>query len=151
MGAVTKENRNTIRGVLGIEGDPTDDPDYDQFAEESADIVEALQERIAEIVRQRTVADWMERFDAVGAPVAPVLFPEDIADHEEGKRHFVDLEHAITGPQRFVGPMFDLERTPTSVSGAAPLPGAHSDEVLAGLGGYSAEEITALREAGVVG
>ena len=151
MGAVTKENRGAIRSVLGIEGDPTDDPDYDQFAEESADIVEALQERVAEIVRQRTVAEWMERFEAAGAPVAPVLFPEDVADHEEGSRHFVELDHAITGTQRFVGPMFDLERTPTSVSGAAPVPGAHSDEVLGGLGDYSAEEIAALREAGVVG
>ena len=151
MGAVTKENRDAIRGVLGIEDDPTDDPDYNQFAEESADIVEGLQLRVAEIVRQRTVADWIERFEAVGAPVAPVLFPEDIADHEEGKRHFVELEHEVTGPQRFVGPMFDLERTPTSVSGAAPVAGAHSDEVLAELGGYSAEEIAALREAGAVG
>ena len=150
MGAVTRENRDAIRGVLGIEGDPTDDPDYNQFAEESADIVEALQERIAEIVRQRPVAEWIERFEAVGAPVAPVLFPEDVADHEEGSRHFVELEHELTGAQRFVGPMFDLERTPTSVRGAAPVPGAHSDEVLAEIGGYSAEEIAALREAGIV-
>ena len=151
MGAVTKENRDAIRGVLGIEGDPTDDPDYNQFAEESADIVEALQVRVAEIVGRRTVAEWMERFDAVGAPVAPVLFPEDVPDHEEGARHFVELEHEITGPQRFVGPMFDLERTPTSVGGAAPLPGDASDDVLASLGGYSAEQIAALREAGIVG
>ena len=151
MGAVTKEGRDALRGVLGIDDDPTDDPDYNQFAEDSADIVEALQERVAEIVRQRPVAEWIERFEAVGAPVAPVLFPEDVADHEEGARHFVELEHAITGPQRFVGPMFDLERTPTSVAGPSPVPGAHSDEVLAALGGYSAEEIAALREAGVVG
>ena len=72
-------------------------------------------------------------------------------DHEEGARHFVELEHEITGPQRFVGPMFDLERTPTSVGGAAPLPGDASDDVLASLGGYSAEQIAALREAGIVG
>ena len=151
MGAVTKENRDVIRGVLGIEGDPTDDPDYNQFAEESADIVEALQEQVAEIVRQRPVAEWIERFEAVGAPVAPVLFPEDVADHEEGARHFVELEHAVTGPQRFVGPMFDLERTPTSVAGPSPIPGESSDDVLGDLGGYSAAEIAALREAGVVG
>ena len=151
IGALTKANRDAIRGVLGIDDDPTDDLDYNALDPANLALVEQLRARVAGILRQRPVADWVERFEAVGAPVAPVVFPEDLPDHEEGGRHFVDLEHELTGPQRFVGPIVQMERTPTSVKGPAPMPGDSSDEVLADLGGYSAEEIAALREAGAVG
>ena len=151
FGALTKANRDAIRGVLGIDDDPTDGEGYDQHDPANAELAERLRARVARILRGRTVGEWLERFEAAGAPVAPVLFPEELPDHEEGSRHFVGLEHELTGPQRFVGPIVQLERTPSEVPGPSPLPGADGGEVLAAIGGYAPEEIAALRGAGVLG
>ena len=83
--------------------------------------------------------------------VAPLIFPEDRPDHPEGSRHFVELEHELTGPQCFVGPIVQMARTPTAIAGPAPLLGGGGDQVLAELGAYAPDEIAALREAGVIG
>ena len=57
----------------------------------------------------------------------------------------LDLEHAVSGPERMMGPVLKLR----SGTGASELPspplGGHTDEVLGELG-LSAEELAALRE-----
>ena len=60
-----------------------------------------------------------------------------------------DLEHAVTGPQRVVGPLLTMSVTPTAASGPAPDLGSDNDALLAEAG-LSEAEIAALREAGVV-
>ena len=52
---------------------------------------------------------------------------------------------------RIDGPPFVLSETPAAVSGPGPLLGEHADEVLSELLGMSADEIAALRAAGVLG
>jgi crotonobetainyl-CoA:carnitine CoA-transferase CaiB-like acyl-CoA transferase len=103
------------------------------------------------LIRAQSVAEWVKCFEAAGAPVEPVLFPEEFPDHEEGTHHFVELEHEVTGRQRFVGPIVQMSRTPTAIAGPSPLLGSDGDEVLANLGGYTSDEIEVLRETDVVG
>ena len=62
----------------------------------------------------------------------------------------VDLEHPLTGPERMVGPPFNMSATPPQAEGASPPLDGDTDEVLIEYG-YSAEEIAALRSSGAIG
>src|SRR5207247_762314 len=67
------------------------------------------------------------------------------------RRHFVDVPTPEGRTVWIDGPPFVLSETPAAVSGPGPLLGEHADEVLSGLLGIGAEEIAALRAAGVLG
>ena len=62
----------------------------------------------------------------------------------------VPLEHPKSGSIRNIGVPVKLSDTPGSVRTPAPLLGQHSDEVLCQYG-YADTDITAFREAGVLG
>jgi formyl-CoA transferase len=59
------------------------------------------------------------------------------------------VDHAALGRIELVGQAVTLSRTPSRLSAASPDPGEHSDAILAELG-YSASDITGLRQRGVV-
>jgi crotonobetainyl-CoA:carnitine CoA-transferase CaiB-like acyl-CoA transferase len=151
LGALTKANRDGMRRVLGIEDEASDDPDYD--AREPENIAEA--ERLLEVLRAkmlaRSTAQWVADFDAAGVPVTAVQLPEEMADDPQvlADGMMWELEHEITGPQLVPGPIFTMSKTPTVASRAAPVLGSDNDALL-GRAGYDADEIVALREAGVV-
>jgi crotonobetainyl-CoA:carnitine CoA-transferase CaiB-like acyl-CoA transferase len=83
--------------------------------------------------------------------VAPVQFPEDLADHEQVKALgvMVPLEHPVTGPQQVVGPIVQFSNTEARVQGPSPLIGEHTKEVLLD-GGYTDDEISELFTGGVI-
>ena len=59
------------------------------------------------------------------------------------------LAHPALGAVDQVAPPYELSATPASVRTPPPLLGEHSDEILSDVG-YSADEIRALRDSGVV-
>jgi crotonobetainyl-CoA:carnitine CoA-transferase CaiB-like acyl-CoA transferase len=69
--------------------------------------------------------------------------------HLAERRFFVDIDHPYTGPVRYPGPPFKMEKTPWR-PGRAPLLGEHTAEVLCGRLGYAPEEIARLREQGAI-
>lgn len=151
FGAISKKNRDALRQVLGITDDRSDEPDYDALAPENEAALVVRKGRVRQLLRTRTVAEWLADLDAAGAPAAPVLLPEEISDdpHALEAGMFVDVEHEVTGPQRIVGPLIELSATPTSVQGAAPRLGRDTDAVLAEAG-LDAAEVAELRASGVV-
>jgi crotonobetainyl-CoA:carnitine CoA-transferase CaiB-like acyl-CoA transferase len=151
LGALTKANRDGMRRVLGIEGEHSDDPDYDARDPENQARAAEWKQVIRETFLTRTVAEWVALLDAEGVPVAPVQFPEQLADDPQVNADGMiwDLDHTLTGAQRVVGPAVLMSATPTRAQRAAPALGEHSTEVLRAAGA-SDEEITALVEAGVI-
>ena len=55
-------------------------------------------------------------------------------EHVQAEGMVWDIEHEITGPQRVVGPIVEMEGTPTRVPRAAPPLGRHTHEILEELG-----------------
>ena len=117
-------------------------------------IVHNAERRImaAEVLRDRSSAEWLERLDAEGVPCAPVLSRHEILTHPQVVANdlLVELEHPSGGPMRQARAAARFERTPTSLRLPAPQLGEHSDEILGELG-LAADELEQLHRDGVVG
>jgi len=130
-------------------GDLAADPRFATFADRYARRDELVALLGAEMAKRSTV-EWLDRLRGA-VPCAPVYSVEEaLADEQTLARDMVvSLEHPALGTLREVG-------TPIKIDGAlprlrpAPALGAHSEEILARLGGYSPEEIAALRGRGVI-
>jgi crotonobetainyl-CoA:carnitine CoA-transferase CaiB-like acyl-CoA transferase len=148
--ANTVSGRSAIRRVLGFKGDGDDDPAMEPGTSESVQFAATEKKDIRHLLRERTVAEWMASFRAVGAPVAPVLLPEEVADDEQATEYFQDLVHPVTGPERQVKPIVSMSKTPTRIRATADMLGEHSAEILGELG-LAPEEISELRKVGALG
>jgi crotonobetainyl-CoA:carnitine CoA-transferase CaiB-like acyl-CoA transferase len=151
LGALTKANRDAMRSVLGIAGENSDDDGYNALDPVNAARIAEWREEIQRILLTRTAAEWVAAFQAAGAPVSVVNLPEEMSDDEqvEALGLMVPLEHDITGPQRLVGPVAEMSRTPPRVQRPSPPLGRHTDEILAEAG-LSPAEISDLHTAGVL-
>ena len=151
LGALTKANRDAMRRVLGLEGENCDDPDYDALDPVNLAEAERWKQVIRDRIAERTVAEWVEAFEAAGTPVSPVNLPEEMSDDPQvvDEGIMVELEHEITGPQRVVGPIIELSETPTRARRASPPVGRHTRELLREFG-LPEDEIDALAASGVV-
>ena len=76
---------------------------------------------------------------------------EDMFDHPQvlGEDLVATLDHPLIGRYRAMKAPIKFSGTPGPAPTPAPTFGQHSDEILTGCG-YSAEEIAALRQRGVV-
>jgi crotonobetainyl-CoA:carnitine CoA-transferase CaiB-like acyl-CoA transferase len=151
LGALTRANRDGMRRVLGLEGERSDDPDYDARDPENLARAREWKQTIRATFLTKTVAEWVALFDAESVPVAPVHYPEQLADDPqvEADGMIWDLEHTVTGTQRVVGPAVLMSSTPTRVQRSAPALGEHSAEILRAIG-TSEEELATLTADGVV-
>ncbi len=152
LGTLTPRNRNAIRALLGIDDDPTEDLSFDVVDPANRPEIDRVRRRIADVMLTRTMDEWIEAFDAAGVPASRVNLPEELADDPQVNAAGLMLEtdHEIVGPERHVGPLVQMTGTPTGSERPSPPLGRHTDEVLAE-GGFSAEEIEALRAAGAAG
>lgn len=119
-----------------------------QRVQQRATLIPLLEERF----RTQSTAHWQEQLLAVGVPCGPVNdIPTALADPQAQARQMVQMvEHPIAGPVPLLGPVAKLSATPAQIRSAPPLLGEHTDQVLRELLGYSAEQISALRHAGVL-
>jgi alpha-methylacyl-CoA racemase len=106
----------------------------------------ARKQRIAEVIKTRTRAEWTEHMAGRDACFAPVLAPGEAPAHPHNRerRSFVKV-----GGDLQPAPAPRFSRTPAAVPSPTPLPGEHTDAVLRSCG-FSARRVASLREAGVV-
>lgn len=151
LGALTQQNRDTIRGIIDIH-DPTDGREFNAVAPGSKELIEEWRAKIQERLMQRTAAEWVQLFLEAGVPASVVQFAEELADDPQvvATGMMTELEHEMTGPQRVVAPIVRMSVTTPEARLPAPTLGGHSAEVLREAG-FDEGEIAALMETGVVG
>jgi crotonobetainyl-CoA:carnitine CoA-transferase CaiB-like acyl-CoA transferase len=113
----------------------------------------ALDRLVAGWTRTRTAEEAMDVLQRAGVAAGLVASAEDVCQRDPqlaARGHFVDVPTPEGGTVRTDGPPFLLSETPARVRGPGPLLGEHTDDVLADVLGCGAEEIRALRAAGVI-
>ncbi len=105
-----------------------------------------LKARVTAVFKTKTRDEWCRIMEGTDLCFAPVLSIAEAPHHPHAKARqaYVDVD-GVAQP----APAPRFSRTPPRVSGAAPVRGAHTDEIL-GDYGFTAAEIKELRGAGAV-
>ena len=94
-----------------------------------------------------------QRLRDAGVPVAAVMKPEERIDIDSSGSDFglwPTVQHAKMGRVRVDGQPVRFSRTDWRLERGGPCLGEHNAEVLTRLLGYSADEVAALRDEGVI-
>lgn len=97
---------------------------------------DARLELAAEVLKNRTSAEWLARLDAEQVPCAPILTREELlTDPQVAANHLiVEGAHPHAGPMRQARPAARFEQTPSDLRRYAPMLGEHTEEVLSAIG-----------------
>lgn len=120
--------------------------DVSEWPQHDRDAWPDQKRRLAELIATKPRDEWAALFADSDACVAPVLDLEEAPrhPHNEARGSFVEVD-GVTQP----APAPRFSRTPGGVARPAPVPGAHTDEVLAEHG-FDAEAVARLRRDGAV-
>jgi alpha-methylacyl-CoA racemase len=132
-------NLLALIGPLGFaDVDPAGQMDRSRWPE--------LRGRIADLIRTRTSAQWVEFFAGHEVCFAPVLSMSQARAHPHNveRNTFVDVDGA---PQPAPAPRFS--RTPSAVQGAPVAAGADTDTALVDWG-FAAADVATLKQAGAI-
>jgi crotonobetainyl-CoA:carnitine CoA-transferase CaiB-like acyl-CoA transferase len=107
---------------------------------------------LAERLRTRTRAQWIEALTAAAVPCGSVRdLAEVFADPQVAARDMIaTLEHPTAGPLKLLGTPLRLSDTPGAIRTPPPVLGQHTEAVLTKDLGLTSEEVAALRTKGVV-
>lgn len=117
--------------------------------EHRAELVQAL----APFLTLRTTDGWIEALEAAGVPCGPINTIDRVFAEPQGQHRGLVVAQArpdLAEPVQTVASPMRLSKTPVSYRRAPPALGADTEAVLAEQLGLSAEDIAALRDAGVV-
>jgi crotonobetainyl-CoA:carnitine CoA-transferase CaiB-like acyl-CoA transferase len=96
----------------------------------------ALNLMIVERLKQKTSLEWREIYRRNPDCAGEIMQTTQEAIHHEqflANGHLIELDDPRVGPMRQVGPFAKMSETPAVISRPAPLPGQHTQEVLASL------------------
>ena len=112
---------------------------------------EAVISLVAEIMRQRTTAEWMALLEEAGIPAGPInTVAQALTDpHVRAREMVVTLDHPTAGAVTMTGNPAKFSATPGAARSAPPLLGEHTDEILRSLG-YAESRIADLRAQGAI-
>ncbi|WP_439887018.1 CaiB/BaiF CoA transferase family protein [Pseudomonas sp. MBLB4123] len=136
-----------VAGLTALADDP-------RFSTNQARV--AHRAELIPLIRQATVfkttAEWIAQLEAAGVPCGPINdLAQVFADPQVQARGLrVELLHPLAGRVPQVASPIRLSATPVQYRNAPPLLGEHSEQVLQRWLGLDAEQVAALRRAGVV-
>ena len=112
---------------------------------------DALNERLNELTRKKTSAEWVDILNQAGVPCGPIYNIDEMFEDLQVKHlgMAAAVDHPTLGPIEIVNQAASLSRTPFRIHAPTPELGQHTDEILDELG-VSAGDISALKERGVV-
>lgn len=107
---------------------------------------------LAEMVKTKSRSEWIAQLEAVGVPCGPINDIGDVYQNPQVQARGLVMEapHPAAGKVKLVRSPMRLSATPADGGSAPPLLGQHTEEVLRGLLGRSAEDIGALKGKGVL-
>ncbi len=112
---------------------------------------QSLAEIIEAVTRQQPRAHWLRVLEEAAVPCGPINTYPEVFEHPQASARGMlrEISHPIGGRIKQVGPVVKCSGTPAEIRRPAPMHGEHTAEVLAEHG-YTAREIQALADAGVI-
>lgn len=106
---------------------------------------------LAGTFRQRPRAEWLARLEAAGVPSGPVnSLGEALSDPQVAHRQMtLSVDHPAAGEVRLAASPLKFHGEPTPAQ-PPPLPGQHTNQILAEIAQYTPEHIAELRAKGVI-
>ena len=126
----TDQQWQTIFRMAGRE-DLSNDPRYCSLADRLANI-DTLYSELAQLLKDRTTAEWLDALDSANVPAMAVLSPEDLIsdDHLEAVDFWQRCHDSELGNLRFPGIPIQFSDSPGSIRRMVPRLGEHTREVL---------------------
>ncbi|NWF57511.1 MAG: CoA transferase [Syntrophaceae bacterium] len=106
-----------------------------------------LEKEVNEALKAKTTQEWVALMIQADIPCGPVNSIPQIAEdpHTQAREMIVQVKHSKAGNLKVVNSPIKLSRTPVRLERANPELGENTEEILAGLLGYSREEIAGLK------
>ena len=119
-----------------------EDPDYESNGSRTNN-VKKLQAEMDEVMKHKTIEEWIVILEEAGVPCAPINTVDRIVNDPQIKSRemIVEVEHPVAGKLRMAGPPLKMSKTPGSVRFPAPMLGQHTNELLTEMFGWDAETI----------
>jgi benzylsuccinate CoA-transferase BbsF subunit len=113
---------------------------------------DALDEIVTAWTSQHDRWEITHELQAVGVAAFPAMSNKDLAEdpHFRERGFLVDPEHPEIGKRKHAGIPWKMSATPCEVRSAAPIRGAHTEEVMKSLLGYTSDKVEQLRKAGIL-
>jgi crotonobetainyl-CoA:carnitine CoA-transferase CaiB-like acyl-CoA transferase len=111
-----------------------------------------LEQKLEEIFRGRTAADWISALGDAGIPASLVRTFDEVVAHPQAvlREMFPWMEHPAAGRYRATGSPIKMSETPGKPSSGAPLLGQDTGATLRQLLGHDDETIARLVAEGVI-
>lgn len=149
IGAANQRNWLRLLDVIGATK-LNNDPRFLSNADRMANL-DALVDVLNVYFRQHASEVWLEKLDQAGVPAGPILSIGEMLEHPQAlaRDMIVQTEHDRVGTVKGLGMAVKFHGAEPVASGAAPVHGQHSKQVLIELG-YSDMEIQSLFTRGVI-
>lgn len=101
---------------------------------------------------QQSADYWITEFEKLGVPCGPINEIDEVFSNEQVQARGMQItrEHPVAGSLSMVNNPIRMSATPVTAGNAPPLLGEHTAEVLSGLLGLDAEQLSKLRESGAI-
>jgi crotonobetainyl-CoA:carnitine CoA-transferase CaiB-like acyl-CoA transferase len=134
-----------------------DRPDWatDERFQKNAGRVEnrdILDPEILEALSAKSADDWIALFEKEGLPCSKINSVEEALESPQAAANdmVIELDHPTAGKVRTLGVPYTFHGTPAVPRSAPPIQGADTENILRDIVGMTDEEITALKDDGVV-
>lgn len=142
-----------VKAFLELLGNPEElmRPPWDDLGYRLTHMVE-FGDLTYKYLKDFTREEIFHKGQALGLPCWPANTPADMFEdpHHKERGFWLEVEHSEHGKARYAGAPWKLSETPVRSRRPAPRLGEHNREVYGQELGYSDEEISALRAAGII-
>ena len=119
------------------------DPRYATNALRTTNFKEMHQD-INDVVKHKTIAEWMDILEAASVPCAPINTVDRIVNDPQiqAREMILEVEHPVAGNLKMPGVPVKMSKTPGSVRTPAPMLGQHTNELLQEMFGWDESTIS---------
>ena len=113
---------------------------------------DAIVAEVSRLVKQRSTGEWLTTLGPIGVPCGPINDMAQTFAHPQVRHRSMTLEmdHPSSGKVSLIANPIRFTQHPIVYQRPPPVLGQHTHEVLAGVLGYTAEQVARLRADGVI-